>query len=581
MKVILFILAVIFFNYNCYSQQHNNNWILGNNLINFNSTNVSITLPPNTLGYGAGARSIISKNNGELLFYLANNNKIYNKNGGLIFDLNSVNNYSMIQNSVIIPNPIIDGDYIIFYTEVDSLGCINCSDFTSYKVIHITFNDPTEPLGKVDQSPNLGDLYYVANEVGFSNLSAIKKTNNDGYFVILGGNNNGDINFNVINVNKSSSEYLENQFSTYNFPSSLLPNNFIPDYSVSKINSSGNKIAFILGKKNTNNWFVFKANINTNTGVISGYTLIKNSSTEIKDIEFASNSDLLYMIIGNQIVVQDLSAPIVNESIISEQSIIEKNNLGKASNGNIYFLNEKIDTDLPSYTKTYTSNKLYYIENSNDISNVSINPNFYVLPNEIQYTIPIGESYRKDFYSITELVPELSNCSDQIITKKNTSTTSNINISAGNLILKHNITNTAFGKYQAESSIILSEGFHIKEGAIVSFSIQNCENENNNIYNQKSTKSNAKETVKTENLDLIKIYPNPASDYTKVDLSIFDKNVYFDILVYDINGKLLSNNKFEGGSVHTLNINNLSKGTHIIKIINNNSIKKVVKLIKK
>src|SRR5690606_39069055 len=181
MKKILFILTVIFFNYNCYSQQHNNNWILGDNLINFNNSNPSITLPPTILGYEAGARSVVSDKNGDLLFYLANDNKVYNKEGGVIFDLNSVNNYSLIQNSVIIPNPIIDGDYIIFYTEVDSLGCINCSDFTSYKVIHITFNDPTEPLGKTDQTPNLGNLYYAVNDPGFSSLSTIKKANNDGY----------------------------------------------------------------------------------------------------------------------------------------------------------------------------------------------------------------------------------------------------------------------------------------------------------------------------------------------------------------------------------------------------------------
>lgn len=580
MKKILFILTVIFFNYNCYSQQHNNNWILGDNLINFNNSNPSITLPPTILGYEAGARSVVSDKNGDLLFYLANDNKVYNKEGGVIFDLNSVNNYSLIQNSVIIPNPIIDGDYIIFYTEVDSLGCINCSDFTSYKVIHITFNDPTEPLGKTDQTPNLGNLYYAVNDPGFSSLSTIKKANNDGYFVILGGNDNGNINFNVINVNKSSTEYMEEQFTIYDFPTSLLPNNFIPDYSVSKINLNGDKLAFILGKKNTNNWYIFTANINASTGAISGYKLVKNSTVEIKDIEFASSSDLLYSIIGNQIIIHDVSTPTINESVIFEQTQIEKSNLGKASNGKIYFLNENIETNLPSYTTTYTSDKIYYIENSNSILDAYINPNFQVLPNKIQYTIPIGGLYRKDYFSITELVPELNDCSDQITTEEDTNTSSKIKISADRLVLKHNITSTANGNYLANNSIILSDGFHIKQGALVSFEIKGCNNENN-INNDKTIKSNKSDSPVDNDINLIKVYPNPADGYTHIDLSNFDYDTSFDIYIYDINGKLLLRDIFQGDNIQYLDLNNFKKGVYIIKIVNNNYIYQKIKLIKK
>lgn len=67
--------------------------------------------------------------------------------------------------------------------------------------------------------------------------------------------------------------------------------------------------------------------------------------------------------------------------------------------------------------------------------------------------------------------------------------------------------------------------------------------------------------------DNIQLYPNPASDFARVDLHEINVEVQLDVLVFDQQGRLMSRNRTYGGQYLDLNISNWSSGTYILQIV--------------
>jgi hypothetical protein len=75
------------------------------------------------------------------------------------------------------------------------------------------------------------------------------------------------------------------------------------------------------------------------------------------------------------------------------------------------------------------------------------------------------------------------------------------------------------------------------------------------------------EEAKDINLS-VRVYPNPTADYLTLEVKEFElSNLHFQL--YDINGKLLQNNKITGHQTSIL-MNNLMPASYFVKVIQGN-----------
>jgi|GEM_PF-3390977 len=582
MKKIILYFTIIASNYYCNAQSINDNWILGNNLLKFNNGSVSVSLPPNTIT-PAGSRTIVSDQNGDLLFYLGNDNKFYDKNGGIISpnfsgygSLALQNPYAALQNAIITPNAITPGEFFVTTTGVNVLTGNN-PDFYNYSVWILDFNDPAFPLGKIKASQQ--DIGNLQSNMGFSSMATLKKANSNEFFQVVSRNTGS------IETYKFNGYY--NGVPQFNIVGGALINN-IPSsnnfsHSMMKISPDGSTLAVLYGN-DSNIWNLYIADFNDITGAVTNINLIKTSSTRIKDFEFSGNSALLYILMGKQtnsliggnIVVKNLTNVAYPETTLHDPSAIEKDNLQRATDGNIYFTNLSVSGN------TYSSDKIYKIDNSNDLLGMNISSNYTSLLNNIVYTIDQSYILHKELGTIPELVPDY-NCVEDIYSSNISIINSEVNKSAINgIVLNHTMNSSSRGYYQAGNSILLSNGFSIKSGSNVVFKIDECTSPLPRPLNKTSNnESTSKDEVIINMTDEIKVYPNPFSEFVNLDLSNYTKDANFTSIVYDIHGKKVKEYRFTGGNNEQLRLNELSSGIYVLKVSSNQGLEKSFKLIKK
>lgn len=584
MKKIILYFTIIASNYNCNAQSINDNWILGNNLIHFDNSNVTVGSPPVNLTTDAGASSIVSDENGDLLFYLANNNKLYDKNGITLGTLTS-NFYekNTRQNSLILPNPMNKNEFIGFSSFDDASGGVYTNNYQTYKV---TFNDSSYPGGKlVNGSNRILNGSFIAN-TGYASLSATSKADNSGYYLIAGTKSGSTPQFVIKEINFSdNSNYTFNYGSDLQqigLPSGLIPSTFNPTQTLSKISSNGSHFAFILSDISHN--YVFLADFDNSSGGMSNFRFVKYSSNQIKDIEFSSDSSLLYMLIDDIVSIRDVVNFSTNEKVIVETNPLSKSNFQRASDGEIYILDSQSETNWPAGYVKYSADKMYKIINSNDVLNATISSNYSQLTTPIEvFDYTFSGKNKISLFMIPELVESKIYCPFNL-TSKTTDITeyADINISATNQInLKHLIRNST-GEYVSGNNITLTEGFSIKSGSNVIFKIDECTSPLPRPLNKTSNnESTNKGEVIINITDEIKVYPNPFSEFVNLDLSNYNKDTNFILVIYDIHGKKVKDYKFTGGNTEQLRLNELSSGIYVLKVFSTQGLEKSFKLIKK
>ena len=85
-----------------------------------------------------------------------------------------------------------------------------------------------------------------------------------------------------------------------------------------------------------------------------------------------------------------------------------------------------------------------------------------------------------------------------------------------------------------------------------------------NILTQGFHQGDLKVTTAVVNLDIkTKIYPNPTTNFIIIEL---EKNVNADILVYDINGKIVIKNKLNEEQKKQLDFSFLNQGNYLLHI---------------
>jgi hypothetical protein len=76
----------------------------------------------------------------------------------------------------------------------------------------------------------------------------------------------------------------------------------------------------------------------------------------------------------------------------------------------------------------------------------------------------------------------------------------------------------------------------------------------------------------------IMVYPNPATDYIKLNIKNYDvQNLRYQL--YDINGSLIKDSKVEGNET-TIVMQNLKPSIYFLKVTDNNKAIKTFKIIK-
>lgn len=76
----------------------------------------------------------------------------------------------------------------------------------------------------------------------------------------------------------------------------------------------------------------------------------------------------------------------------------------------------------------------------------------------------------------------------------------------------------------------------------------------------------------------IMVYPNPATDYIKLNIKNYDvQNLRYHL--YDINGILIKDNKVEGNETN-ISMQNLFPATYFLKVTDNNKVIKTFKIVK-
>jgi len=108
--------------------------------------------------------------------------------------------------------------------------------------------------------------------------------------------------------------------------------------------------------------------------------------------------------------------------------------------------------------------------------------------------------------------------------------------SNGNIIMDYTLGEIAIETY-TNGSTILTQGFH---------------------------QEILKITIQVEDISIkTKIYPNPTTDLLIIEL---EKNVIADILVYDINGKIVVKDKFNDEKQKQLDFSFLTQGNYLLHI---------------
>ena len=124
-----------------------------------------------------------------------------------------------------------------------------------------------------------------------------------------------------------------------------------------------------------------------------------------------------------------------------------------------------------------------------------------------------------------------------------------------------------FGQVTTPTVITNSGGTFSNSSVIMDFSIGELAVQtlqNNEILTQGFHQGDLKVTTALINLGIkTKIYPNPTTNFIIVEL---EKNVNADILVYDINGKIVIEDKLNDENEKQLDFSFLKQGNYLLNI---------------
>lgn len=562
----LFIFAFIFNLVN--AQDYNNNWVLGNSKVVFNTVPSSNLLTTNNYGYAS-----ISDDNGDLLFY-SDGMKVFNKNHNLMYNGTILPSYffdeNRVQPVVIVPNPAVENQYYIFISYIETgLGFKKSSStFVNYDYYIVDFNDSLYPDGKVLFPPTGMTLYSQANFNYFGPLTFVKNANNDGYFIIIQTNantfNGGElrsykIDSNGLNLSPVVSS-IPNNINYYNFTDD---GSFIKSTKgIMRLSPNNTKFAELV----INNTSIVNSNISyssssfftmdfdNDSGVFSNFNMIENNINPANtDFEFSSDSEKIYFVNSNKVFVKDLT----NLSLPK----IKLAQTGNSSNfPNALHLQRDKNSEIivsnmgDNYLSKINNQNSYYSSTISIFFNLSGNLSFHFLPQLIQ--------------NLEEPCPAnivINNTVNAGVYSKQAS----VSINASNII-----NSPATAMYHAGNEVVLSSGFEAKAGSTFKAYIEGC---TGNFNTSKTSKFTNERRIDMAIDNSVTLYPNPNNGNFTIDLD--NKEITnVSIEIYDVYGNKVYFNGFKNDLIN-INIGNLAKGVYFVNI-KSDEINKELKFIK-
>jgi hypothetical protein len=140
---------------------------------------------------------------------------------------------------------------------------------------------------------------------------------------------------------------------------------------------------------------------------------------------------------------------------------------------------------------------------------------------------------------------------------------------------------------KAQTAITPSGGIATGTGGSVSYSVgqvvyTSALGSNGNIIQgvQQPYEISVSTGIENKNVNLsLSVYPNPATDYLKLQINNIDI-VNCRYLLYDFKGNLIGDKKIEAAE-NVIIMQDISKGTYLLKVIQVNKELKTFKIIKK
>ncbi|WP_445721871.1 T9SS type A sorting domain-containing protein [Flavobacterium sp.] len=553
----LYIIFCVLFSCFSFSQDYNNNWVLANSKISFDTNPATSSAISNANKYGFAS---VSDPSGNLLFY-TDGVKVYDKtfgmmqNGYLTYGINLFDE-RRVQPVIIVPHPGNDKQYYVFVSDVQDTLCGSCSSLTQYSYFIVDFQDPTYPNGKVIE-PSTGSSLFT-NTGYFGPLTLVKNASNDGYFVILhtnpsqtngGGLHSYKIDSNGINLTPILTN-LPNNINYYNFSDA---GEFRSNTkAIMRFGMNNTKFGELLitnsfhqgPNTNTNLSSFFTMDFNNVTGTFSNFQMIQsNSSSAYKDFEFSNDSEKVYFV-NNNVFVRDLA----NLSLPDRK--LAANNSPSIFPSALHIQRDK-NNDIIVSNKN--SNILYKLDNVNSYNASSIITNYLSL-----------NSVLTDHY-LPQFIPSLSDsCLSDVVLTINVSSGSEFVQSSNYITAKNVINSSAIAIYHANERVILANGFHAKSGAIFKAYIEGC----TGVFQSKnSDQKDETNNVRNNINDLVKLYPNPNNGNFVIEIGDHNfKNGTIE--VFDSHGKIIYQNNYLSKEMN-ISLENIGKGVYFVKLISN------------
>ncbi|NHN27573.1 T9SS type A sorting domain-containing protein [Flavobacterium jejuense] len=556
---IIVCLFVLFFSN---AQDYNNNWVLGNSNVAFDTSSPTSSAISNSNKYGFAS---VSDSNGDLLFY-SDGCKIYDRtfqvmqNGVMLYGLGV--DYNRVQPVVIVPFPDNPLKYYVFISYIETVlsnkNALNraYAPLVNYYYYIVDFSDSSYPNGKMTYPTQGFELYINASPNYFGPLTVVKNASNDGYFVIIHTNPSSSYGGELRAYKITSSGIdlspvvtsLSNDIGYENFSDDLLMSS---TKSIMRFGSNNTRFGELVI---TNTFFqgpntsgssssFFTMDFNNTTGVFSNFQMIESDfSPSYNDFEFSDDSEKVYFV-NNNVFVKDLtnlSLPYRKLSEFNNSSLFPTAyHIQRDKNENLAISN-------------VNSNFLYKINTADSYANSAIDINYVTMNSTlISHFLPQFISSFTSTCDQSLVLNSEPNLNFTYINYANITTQNSYNLSSNNNI----------GMF-ASDFILLKPGTRINSGATYLARILPCNVNSARISDRKVDLQNdfEKEAKK------ILLYPNPNNGLFSINLPVSERKSILDLYIFDIAGKVIYQNKYKDQEI-TISLQNIEKGIYFVKLI--------------
>ncbi|WP_343664514.1 T9SS type A sorting domain-containing protein [Chryseobacterium mucoviscidosis] len=548
--IILTLLPLLIF-----AQGVNDNWYFGQNAgVNF-SGNIPLALTDSQM-YAEEATGTASDDNGKLLFY-TNGVDVYNRQHQIMQNGTTIGGGLSTQQLVIVKSPANPKQYYIFTgAEID-----DTNTYIAYTVVDMDLGNigtDGHPLGLVlPDKKRIPILNTTGNKINTEAITVVMHSDHNSFWIVIPNQNNlysyrlSGAGFNPTPVTSSlgllnplnETKYFGIKASpevnfTKPFSNYISINMWYPQTEyMNKVYSFENSTGQI-----TNH---FTLNINTSKSYISEYSKYGNIFYLGQDKVYAVNLD------------SSISFPVFTQIFSGAPGV--------------YFYGIQKNKYDDIYLSNFSSNYLSKINNPNNYGASSIILNSINLNGKSTY-LGLPQPLFWSWAGATECIVDLAlqnpevhsnytySVSDYIITSGNYSTDS----SNQSIIVK------------ANNFILMAPNTSIKKGSDFLAKIAPCEILENKKENTSRTNSNQRISLNldlrenTNNDNFVNIYPNPASDFIKIESKV--KIISWEI--YDISGKNILK-----GNQDRIDIKSLISGSYLININFEKGIRQSKKII--